>query len=139
MSDDDTEPGATPDDTAPKAVPGSVPRWRRGAAALLLVVGFVLVPLSAIAIWSRNQLLNTDRYVNTVSPLASDADIQAAVAKRAVDLLFSEVDVSDRITGALPERAKFLGDTLSAQIQATRPTSPRSCSPPTSSSRSGTT
>jgi hypothetical protein len=117
MSDDDTDPDGTPGDASPKAEPASVPRWRRVVAVVLLVVGFVLVPLSAIAIWSRNQLLSTDRYVNTVSPLASDADIQAAVAKRAVDLLFSEVDVSDRITEALPEQAKFLGDTLSAQIQ----------------------
>src|SRR3954452_16773894 len=55
-----------------------VPRWKRVLAAVLLVIGFLLVPLSALSIWSRNQLLNTDRYVNTVAPLADYADIQAA-------------------------------------------------------------
>src|SRR3569833_304651 len=89
-----------------------VPRWR-----LLLAVGFLLVPISAIAIWSRNQLLNTDRYVNTVSPLASNSDIQHAVATRAVDALFSSVDVPEKISDVLPERAQFLGDTIAAQAQ----------------------
>jgi hypothetical protein len=52
-----------------------------------------------------------------VSPLADDADIQAAVATRAVDALFSQVDVSQKISNALPKRAKFLGDTIAAQAE----------------------
>ncbi len=100
-----------------KPTANGLPRWRRVVSVVLLVVGFLLVPLSAIAIWSRNQLLNTDRYVSTVSPLASNADIQVAVATRAVDALFSEVDVSAKISDALPKRAKFLGDTIAAQAQ----------------------
>jgi hypothetical protein len=103
--------------TAKPAKFGGVPRWRRVVSIVLLVVGFVLVPLSAIAIWSRNQLLNTDRYVTTVSPLASNPDIQAAVANRAVDALFSQVDVSEKISNVLPKRAQFLGDTIAAQAQ----------------------
>lgn len=94
-----------------------VPRWKRVLAVVLLVIGFVLVPLSAVAIWSRNQLLNTDRYVSTVSPLADNADIQTVVATRSVEALFSSVDVPEKITGVLPKRAKFLGDTIAAQAQ----------------------
>ena len=41
----------------------------------------------------------------------------AAVAARAVGALFSEVDVSAKISDALPTRAKFLGDTIAAQAQ----------------------
>ena len=111
------EPPTAEPAAAKPAKSGGVPRWRRVVSVALLVVGFVLVPLSAIAIWSRNQLLNTDRYVNTVSPLASNSDIQAAVANRAVDALFSEVDVSEKISGVLPKRAQFLGDTIAAQAQ----------------------
>ena len=100
-----------------KHLKNGVPRWKRALAVVLLVIGFVLVPLSAVSIWSRNQLLNTDRYVSTVSPLADNADIQKVVATNAVDALFSSVDVSSKISGALPKRAKFLGDTIAAQAQ----------------------
>jgi hypothetical protein len=124
------EPAERPTEAAPTAAAAAepaeaagkprtrVPRWRRVLAVALLVIGFVLVPLSAVAIWSRNQLLNTDRYVNTVSPLADNADIQRVVATQAVDALFSSVDVSKKISGALPKRAKFLGDTVANQAQA---------------------
>ena len=94
-----------------------VPRWKRVLAVVLLVVGFILVPLSAVSIWSRNQLLNTDRYVHTVEPLADNPDIQAAVATKAVDALFSSVDVPGKISGVLPKRAKFLGDTIADQAK----------------------
>ncbi|MFN8027202.1 MAG: hypothetical protein U0W40_12830 [Acidimicrobiia bacterium] len=106
-----------PEKPAKKHLKNGVPRWQRAVAVLLLVVGFILVPLSAVAIWSRNQLLNTDRYVSTVAPLADNPDIQNVVATRAVDALFSSVDVSQKISGVLPKRAKFLGDTIASQAQ----------------------
>ena len=112
------EPAAPVEAAEPKKhLKNGVPRWQRALAVVLLVIGFVLVPLSAVSIWSRNQLLNTDRYVSTVSPLADNADIQKVVATNAVDALFSSVDVSSKISGALPKRAKFLGDTIASQAQ----------------------
>jgi hypothetical protein len=49
-------------------------------AALLIVLGCVLAPLAGVAVWARNQVTNTDRYVATVAPLANDPAIQAAIA-----------------------------------------------------------
>jgi hypothetical protein len=95
-------------DTKPARAKGK--RWQRITSIVLLVVGFILVPLSAIAIWSHNQVTNTDRYVDTVSPLAGNTDIQQAVATRAVDALFTNVNVAKEIEDALPKRAKFLGE-----------------------------
>ena len=43
-------------------------RWRTIVATLLIVIGCVLAPLSVAAVWTRNQVTNTDRYVATVSP-----------------------------------------------------------------------
>jgi hypothetical protein len=111
-----TDTGATPPETASVA-PSTTPRWRRVLSIVLLVVGFILIPLSAVALWSRNQLLNTDRYVETVSPLASNADIQAAISRTAVDALFSNADVQKRIEKALPSRADFLGAPLSNALE----------------------
>jgi hypothetical protein len=109
----DTE-GTTPAPTEtvePAATtPGTGKRWQRVVSIVLLVLGFLLVPLSAVAIWSHNQINNTDRYVDTVSPLADNEDIQQAVATRAVNALFANVDVAGEIESALPKRAKFLGE-----------------------------
>ncbi|MDQ1432303.1 MAG: hypothetical protein QOF40_2905, partial [Actinomycetota bacterium] len=87
-------------------------RWQKVVSVVLLVIGFILVPLSGIAIWSHNQLTNTDRYVETVSPLAENKDIQQAVASRVVTALFSQVDVAKQVEDALPSRAKFLGQPI---------------------------
>ncbi|HLM18667.1 MAG TPA: hypothetical protein VK549_12660, partial [Acidimicrobiia bacterium] len=64
-------------------------RWPRIVSVILLVVGFILVPLSAVAIWTHNQLTNTDRYVETVSPLADNEDIQQTVANVVVKAIFT--------------------------------------------------
>jgi type VI protein secretion system component VasK len=57
-------------------------RWRTIVAALLLVLACVLAPLGVVAVWARNQVTNTDRYVATVAPLASDPAIQQAITDR---------------------------------------------------------
>jgi hypothetical protein len=68
-------------------------RWRTIVAVLLIVVGCVLAPLAGVAVWARNQVTNTDRYVRTVAPLASDPAIQAAVADQITTQIFTYLDV----------------------------------------------
>jgi hypothetical protein len=53
----------------------------------------VTIGLSVPAIWARNQMLDTDRFVRTVAPLGANAGIQQAVATR----------VSSYITTAVAE------------------------------------
>ena len=68
-------------------------RWRAVVATLLIVLGCVLAPLSVVAVWARNQVTNTDRYVATVSPLASDPAIQNAIADQITAQVFRYLDV----------------------------------------------
>jgi hypothetical protein len=68
-------------------------RWRTIVATLLIVIGCVLAPLSVVAVWSSNQLTNTDRYVETVSPLADEPAIQDAIADKITDEVFTYIDV----------------------------------------------
>ena len=72
----DEQPGLTGDERG-VAGPGPVPRqrWRTILAVVLIVLGCVLAPLAGVAVWARNQVTNTDRYVRTVAPLASDPAI----------------------------------------------------------------
>ena len=53
-------------------------------------------------------MLNTDRYVQTVSPLPSDPAVQEALATKLSVALVRELDVQGRAESALPKRAKFL-------------------------------
>jgi hypothetical protein len=94
-----------------------VPRWRRILGTILLVVGCVLVPVSLSAVWVRNTLLDTDNYVSTVGPLASDPQVQHAIANRITDALFTNVDVEEKVADALPPRAAFLASPVANGIE----------------------
>ena len=95
-----------------------VPRWRRIVGTILLVVGCVLVPLSLSAVWVRNTLLDTDNYVSTVGPLASDPHVQQAVANRVTDALVNDATVEKKISAALPPRASFLAAPLTDGVRS---------------------
>jgi hypothetical protein len=82
-------------------------RWRTIMAVLLIVLGCVLAPLTGVAVWARNQVTNTDRYVRTVAPLASDPAIQQAIADQITTQIFRYLDVqglTNQAVDALAER-----------------------------------
>jgi hypothetical protein len=70
-------------------------------ASLLIVVGCVLAPLSVVAVWTRNQVGDTDRYVATVTPLAHDPAIQAAITDQITAQVFTYLDVQGLTTQAV--------------------------------------
>lgn len=77
-------------------------RWGRGLGALaLLVIGGILLPMAASAVWADRLVSSTDRYVQTVSPLAEDPAMQAAITNRIVTEIQQYVDVEDLTTQAL--------------------------------------
>ena len=95
----------------PAAV-GGRQRWRTLVATLLIVVGCVLAPLSVAAIWTRNQVTDTDRYIATVTPLASDPAIQAAIADQITAQVFTYIDIqalTTQVTDALSARVEGRG------------------------------
>jgi hypothetical protein len=115
------EDAAVPDGgPAPGAGPGGRRRWRTVVATLLIVLACVLAPLSAVAVWTRNQVTNTDRYVATVAPLADDPAIQAAITDQITAQVFNYIDVqglTNQAIAALTERGG-LRPQVAAQLQA---------------------
>jgi hypothetical protein len=118
----DAEPAATPatptadtatDDTAT----GDAPRKHRGRATvsiLLAVIGGVLLPLAGFTIWTRNQLLDTDRYVASVAPLATDPAIQDAAAARLTKTVSEAVDFKKVAAESLPQKAQVLAGPIAS-------------------------
>jgi hypothetical protein len=88
------------------AGPRSRQRWRTVLASLLIVIACVLAPLSAVAVWTKNLVTNTDRYVRTVAPLASEPAIQHALADRITAGIFANVDVQGLYNQAVDALAK---------------------------------
>ena len=112
--------GGTDEDTARlPGRPAARQRWRTVVATLLIVLACVLAPLSAVAVWTRNQVTNTDRYVATVSPLASDPAIQAAIADQITAQVFTYLDVRGLTTQAVQAlSSRGLNPEVASQLQA---------------------
>jgi hypothetical protein len=103
--------------TEPTETPKRLPRWRRALVAILVIVSVVLVPLAGLSIWVRNLVLDTNHYVDTVAPLATNKAITDVVATRATNRLFQQVDVEAQAKDALPDRAQFLAGPISSGVQ----------------------
>jgi hypothetical protein len=94
----------------------SWPGFLRATATVVLVaLGAVFITASVPAIWGRNLVLNTDRYVETLKPLASNPGVQGAVVKAVDEQFTTHVDLGAQIKQALPPRA---ADLLSAPLQS---------------------
>ncbi len=86
--------------------------------AVLLILGMVLTPLSILALFMKNEINDTSRYVRTVKPLSSDPAIQAYVADQITKELYARVDVNSYVKEALPARAQVLAGPLTGALQS---------------------
>ena len=91
-------------------------RIRRAALMLLLVLGCGLVGASLIAIWTRATVLNTDRYVNTMAPIARSPAVQSAVGDKLSTAIISKVDVNALAREVLPDRADILAPAIAEGV-----------------------
>ncbi|MEV7522736.1 hypothetical protein [Streptomyces sp. NPDC091371] len=74
------------------------------ASTVLITLTCLLVPVSLLTVWVHDIVLDTDRYVSTVAPLASDPAIEQAAAHRITEAADVRVDGS-KVTADL---AKWL-------------------------------
>ena len=89
-------------ETSPAAPPRKQSRGRGAAVWVVLVVAGLLLLLSSFAVWINRVALNTNQFADTSSSLLDDPAIRAAVANRAVDELFANVDVQAEVEGQRP-------------------------------------
>jgi hypothetical protein len=77
-------------------------RRRATGVWVVLVIAGLLLLLSSFAIWVNRVALNTGVFTDTSSSLLDDPAIRSAVANRAVDELFANVDVQAEVEKQLP-------------------------------------
>jgi len=81
--------------------------WRAPVATVLIVVGCLLAPLSVFAVWTANQVSNTDRYVANVAPLIHEPSIQRAMTDDITSQITTRLNVkglAEQAAGALTQR-----------------------------------
>jgi hypothetical protein len=83
----------------------------------LLALAGLLLLLSTFAVWVNRVALSTGTFTDTSSALLDDDAIRSAVATRAVDELYANVDVQEEIEGQLPEDFKSLSGLASAGVR----------------------
>ena len=115
--------------SASGAAVGDVRRHRRArwaAAIVLLALGLLLTPVAGVAVWARNAVFDTDRYVATVAPLARDPVIQDAIAARITTEVFRAVDVDELVDRSVdflaeqgaPEQVALLADPVKKGLRS---------------------
>jgi hypothetical protein len=101
-------------------------RTRWAAAIVLLALGLLLTPVAGVAVWARNAVFDTDRYVATVAPLARDPVIQDAIAARITTEVFRAVDVDELVDRSVdflaeqgaPEQVALLADPVKKGLRS---------------------
>lgn len=93
--------------------------FRSLGSVLLILLAALLAMLSVVAVWANSIVQDTDRYVKTVGPLASDPDVQKAATNRITAAVLAQVDVDALVKqltdaasakGVPPQAAKLLGN-----------------------------
>ena len=95
-------------------------RLRRVFTPILVVLSILVFTVTVPAAWGARTVLNTDRYVATVAPLADDPAVQASIATKLTDQVFSALDVEGTLSdalGALGERATVLAGPLTTAVK----------------------
>jgi hypothetical protein len=77
--------------------------------------------LTAFAVWVDRVALNSDQFVDTSSELIEDDAIRQAVATRAIDELYANVDVDVVIEQRLPKDVKSLAAPTAAGLRQIAP------------------
>lgn len=83
-------------------------RARVAGSSVLLLLTLLLAPLAVVAAWVQDTVSDTDRYVATVAPLASEPAVQDALTDRLTDRVVAQVDVK-AVTDSLADTLREAG------------------------------
>ena len=111
------------DQGAPKApstpeVPTKRHRPRRIITWVLVILFTILTPITLVSAWAVRTVTDTNRYVATMQPLATDPVITNFVADKATNEIFSQFHIQQQIANVLPIKADFIAAPITAQLKS---------------------
>jgi hypothetical protein len=68
--------------------------WRAPVSAVLIVIGCILAPISVVAVWTANQVSNTNRYIDNIEPLIHDPAVQGALTDKVTVAITSHLNIT---------------------------------------------
>jgi hypothetical protein len=92
-------------------------RRRSAVVWTLIVVATLLTLVASLTVWSKRQLLNTDKFTSSAVKLLGNDEIRGALSSRLVDLLNQRVDLTSQLQERLPPRAKSAAPVAAAAIR----------------------
>ncbi len=78
--------------------------WRAPLATVVIVIGCLLAPVSVVAVWTANQVSDTNRYIANIEPLIHDPAIQNALT----DKITVQITRRLNVTGLTNQAADLL-------------------------------
>ena len=95
-------------------------RGRWAGSMVLLLIAALLAPLSALATFTRSTVLDTDKYLAMVAPLAKNPAVQQEISLRITDAVFEQLKVKQLTTqtlDAIAARPRVEGVTENLPVQ----------------------
>lgn len=92
-------------------------RRRSVAIWALIVLASLLALVSTLTVWSRQQLLDTDKFTSSATKLLANDQIRATLSSRLSVALNQRVDFQSQLEEKLPPRAKGAAPAIAAAIQ----------------------
>src|SRR3954447_21861861 len=83
-------------------------RARGITAGVLAGLFIILVPLTTTLAWTHRTVLDTDTYVSTVAPVASDPAVIAATSRLVTNQLSQPLATPTKLAAVRPGNAKLL-------------------------------
>jgi hypothetical protein len=74
--------------------------WRTPVSTLLIVIGCILAPVSVVGVWTANQVSDTNRYIENISPLIHEPAVQNALTDKITTEITSRLNVTGITTQA---------------------------------------
>lgn len=91
--------------------------FRRFTVVFLVTLSLVFLFSLNVSYWVKQNVLDTDTFVATTSPIIQDPAVQDAIANQITFQIFNNVNVEQRLAENLPENIQFLAPTLATQIE----------------------
>ncbi|HEU0172003.1 MAG TPA: hypothetical protein VFR26_11155 [Acidimicrobiales bacterium] len=92
-------------------------RVRRVVAVVLVVVTTIVFTVAVVGVWTRRNALNTDKWVDTVGPIAEDPAVQQALGSWMTTELMTAIDPETFFESVLPEQGQALAGPLTSALR----------------------